>query len=223
MLRTSFAARESTKASIMSYTPPTVNLPIPAEKIDGQTLMFRPVRDGIDSEVAGVIQVVERANGFSVNASYVVGQNPPQSHVYWFDQSEIDVIARSLMKEKRRILIVDDDRESTHLVKILLEKAGHYLVLEENDAAKAHQSARNFRPDAILLDIMMPVTDGAEVAAQIEADPELRSTPIIFLTALVTMPEAKNGLRIEGHRSLAKPIDIPELINQIEESLPRTT
>jgi Response regulator containing CheY-like receiver, AAA-type ATPase, and DNA-binding domains len=101
--------------------------------------MFRPVRDGIDSEVAGVIQVVERANGFSVNASYVVGQNPPQSHVYWFDQSEIDVIARSLMKEKRRILIVDDDRESTHLVKILLEKAGHYLVLEENDAAKAHR------------------------------------------------------------------------------------
>ena len=71
----------------------------------------------------------------------------------------------------------------------------------------------------ILLDIMMPQKDGAEVAAQIEADPELCSTPIIFLTALVTMPEAKHGLRIEGHRSLAKPIDIPQLINQIEESL----
>ena len=165
--------------------------------------------------------MVERANGFNVNASYVAGKNPPQSHVYWFDQSEIDAIARSLMKEKRRILIVDDDRESTHLVKILLEKAGHYLVLEENDAGKAHQSAGNFRPDVILLDIMMPQKDGAEVAAQIEADLELRSTPIIFLTALVTMPEAKHGLRIEGHRSLAKPIDIPELINQIEESLPR--
>ena len=207
----------------MSYSPPTVNLPISAEKIDGQTITFRPLRDGIDSELPGVIQVVERANGFSVNASYVSGQDPPQSHVYWFDQSEIDAIARSLTKEKRRILIVDDDAESTHLVKILLEKAGHYLVLEENHAAKAHQSARDFRPDVILLDIMMPETDGAEVAAQIEADPELRSTPIIFLTALVTMPEAKHGLRIEGHRSLAKPIDIPELINQIEESLPRAT
>jgi CheY-like chemotaxis protein len=207
----------------MSYSPPTVNLPIPGEKIDGQTVMFRPVRDGIDSEVSGLIQVVERANGFSVNASYVGGQNPPQSHVYWFDQSEIDAIARSLSKEKRRILIVDDDRESTHLVKILLEKAKHYLVQEENDATKAYQSVRDFRPDVILLDIMMPKEDGAEVAAQIEADPELRSTPIIFLTALVTMPEAKTGLRIEGHRSLAKPIDIPELINQIEESLPRAT
>ena len=55
--------------------------------------------------------------------------------------------ASSRVKEKRRILIVDNDRESTHLVKILLEKTGRYSVLEENDATKAHLSARNFRPD----------------------------------------------------------------------------
>jgi CheY-like chemotaxis protein len=207
----------------MSLRPPTVTLPILAEKIDGQTVTFRPVRDGIDSEVSGVIQVIEEANGFNVNASYVVGENPPQSHVYWFDQSEIDMIARSLTKEKRRVLIVDDDLESTHLVKVLLERTGAYVVLEENDAAKAFETTKNFRPDVILLDILMPQTDGAEVAAQIEADPELQSTPIIFLTALVTEPETKAGLRIEGHRSLAKPINIPELINQIEESLPHAT
>jgi len=201
--------------------PPIVNLPVPAEKIDGRTVIFRPVRDGIDSEVAGVIQVIEEPDGFNVNASYIVAEDSRQPHVYWFDQSEIDTIARSLIKEKQRILIVDDDHESTHLVKILLEKAGSYVVLEENDAASAHQSARNFRPDLILLDIMMPETDGAEVAAQIEADPDLRSTPIIFLTALVTEPETKAGLRIEGHRSVAKPINIPKLIDQIEESLPR--
>ena len=207
----------------MTYKPPNVTLPMSSEEIDGQTVTFRPVRDGIDLEVSGVIQVVEKPNGFSVNASYVVGENPPRSHVYWFDQSEIDAIARSLLKEKRRILIVDDDPESTHLVKILLERAGGYLVFEENSSAKAHQTARVFRPDAILLDIMMPETDGAEVAAQIESDPELRSTPIIFLTALLTEPEIKAGLRIEGHRSLAKPINIPELIDRIEESLPQTS
>lgn len=207
----------------MTYRPPNVTLPIPSEKIDGQTVTFRPVRDGIDLEVSGVIQVVEEPNGFSVNASYIVGENPPQSHVYWFDQSEIDAITRALVKEKRRILIVDDDPDSTHLVKILLEKTGNYIVLEENDAAKAHGSARNFKPDVILLDIMMPETDGVEVAAQIEADPELQRTPIIFLTALVTEPEIKAGLRIEGHQSLAKPINIPELIDRIEESLLRTT
>src|SRR5947209_6192239 len=204
----------------MRYRPPTVKLPMPAEKIDGQTVTFRPVRDGIDSEVSGVMQVIENANGFNVNASYIVSQDPPLCLVYWFDQSEIDAIARSAVKEKRRILIIDDDRKSTNLVKILLEKAGSYLVLEENDATKAHQSARNFRPDVILLDIMMPKTDGGEVAAQIEADPELQGTPIIFLTALITKPETNTGLRIEGHRSLAKPINIPELIDHIQESLP---
>ncbi len=58
------------------------------------------------------------------------------------------------------------------------------------------------------------------VAAQIQADPELQRTPIMFLTALVTKAEAKTGLRIQGHPFLAKPISIPELIKGIEENLP---
>jgi len=117
-------------------------------------------------------------------------------------------IAKSAMEEKRRILIVDNDRNSIHVVKILLERTGRYLVLEENDA------------DLILLDIVMPGTDGGEIAAQIQGDPELHRTPIIFLTALVTKAEAKTGLRIQGHPFLAKPINIPELIKGIEENLP---
>jgi len=128
-------------------------------------------------------------------------------------------VAESVLEEKRRILIVDDDRDSTHLIKILLEKISHYLVLEENEAAKAHESARDFRPDLILLDIMMPQIDGGDIAAQIDADPGLQRTPI-FLTAQVTKAEAKAGLHIQGHPVLAKPIDIPELINRVEENLP---
>ena len=123
-------------------------------------------------------------------------------------------------REKRRILIVDDDADTTHLVKVLLERTGDYLVLEENDAARAYQSVRDFRPDLILLDIVMPEADGGDIAAQIEADPELHSTPIIFLTALVTRAEAKSGLSIQGHPFLAKPVSIPELINAIEAHLP---
>ncbi len=89
-------------------------------------------------------------------------------------------IAVSGVTGKRRILIVDNDRDTTHLVKILLERAGNYLVLEENDATKAHQSARSFGPDLILLDIVMPDTDGGEVAARIEADPELQTRQSYF-------------------------------------------
>ncbi len=123
-------------------------------------------------------------------------------------------------KGKRRILIVDDDANSTHLVKILLERAGPYLVLEENDAGKAAQTAHNFKPDVILLDIVMPKKDGGELATQIQADRELHNTPIIFLTALVTHGEAQSGLQIQGHPFVAKPISIPELIEAIEKHLP---
>src|SRR4030095_1924285 len=129
----------------MGYKPPTVKLPIPPEKIEGQTVTFRPVRDGIDSEVSGVVQVIQDADGFNVNASHIDSQNPPLSRVYWFDQSEIDAIASSAGKEKRRILIIDDDTECTRLVKLLLEKAGSYLCSEEKDATSAHQSAQNLK------------------------------------------------------------------------------
>jgi CheY-like chemotaxis protein len=123
------------------------------------------------------------------------------------------------VKEERRILIVDDQWDNTHLVKILLEKIGSYRVLEENDAARAHKSARDFRPDLILLDIMMPHKDGRDVAAQMEADPAMQRTPIIFLTALVTKAQAKAGFHIQGHPVLAKPVNISELIKRIEETL----
>lgn len=136
------------------------------------------------------------------------------------DSPLLESVASPAAKEKRRILIVDDDANSTHLVKILLERSGPYLVLEENDPTKADQTAHNFKPDVILLDIIMPKMDGGELATQIEADRELHDTPIIFLTALVTHGEAKGGLHIQGHPFVAKPISIPELIDAIEKHLP---
>ncbi len=133
---------------------------------------------------------------------------------------ELNLMNGSMSKPERRILIVDNDQNSTRLVKILLEKSGPYVVAEENDATKAHETARNFRPHVILLDIIMPDVDGGEVAAQIQEDAELHDTPIIFLTALVTRNEAKSGLHIQGHPFVAKPISVPELITAIEEHLP---
>ena len=66
----------------------------------------------------------------------------------------------SIGDSARRILIIDNDKNTTHLVKILLEKTGRYLVFEENDSTKALQTARNVRPDLIFLDLVMPDRDG---------------------------------------------------------------
>jgi CheY-like chemotaxis protein len=124
------------------------------------------------------------------------------------------------IKEKACILIIDNNRDFTHSAKLALERTGRYFVCEENDASKAHQTAQGLKPDLILLDIAMPEIDGGEVAARIESDPALHRTSIVFLTALVTKAETKSGLQIQGHPFLAKPINVPELINAIEENLP---
>jgi CheY-like chemotaxis protein len=124
------------------------------------------------------------------------------------------------MSEKASVLIIDNSRDFTHAAKVALEKTGRYIVREENDSTKAHQTARSFKPDLILLDIAMPETDGGEVAAWIQSDPALHRIPIVFLTALVTMAEGRSGLRIQGHSFLGKPISIYELVKGIEENLP---
>ena len=124
------------------------------------------------------------------------------------------------MNARTCILIVDNNRDFTRSAKLALERTGRYLVCEENDSTKAHQTAQSVQPDLILLDIAMPETDGGEVAAQIQSDPALHRIPIVFLTALVTKAEGRSGLRIQGHPFLAKPISLPELIEGIEENLP---
>jgi len=124
------------------------------------------------------------------------------------------------IKEKPCILIVDNNRDFTLSAKVGLERTGRYSVSEENEPARAHQTAQRVKPDLILLDIAMPETDGGEVAAQIESDPALHRTPVVFLTALVTKAEARAGLEIQGHPFLAKPISIPDLVAGIERNLP---
>ena len=128
--------------------------------------------------------------------------------------------ALAAIKDKPRILIIDNNRDFTLSAKVGLERTGRYSVCEENEPARAHQTAQRVKPDLILLDIAMPETDGGEVAAWIESDPTLHRTPVVFLTALVTKAEARSGLEIQGHPFLAKPISIPDLVAGIERNLP---
>jgi len=121
---------------------------------------------------------------------------------------------------KPRILIVDDNPRFSHSARLILQESGQYVVCEENDAASAVETARSFRPDLILLDLVMPQLDGAEVAAQVESDWALHGVPIVFVTGLVTRDEARNGQRIDGHRVVSKPVSSFDLLGAVEETLP---
>jgi CheY-like chemotaxis protein len=120
---------------------------------------------------------------------------------------------------KKRILVIDDEPSVTRTMKVNLERTGAYAVQTENRASHALETARQFRPDLVLLDVMMPEMDGGEVAAAIESDPALEDVPIVFLTAIVSKKEAGgDGLESGGRTFIAKPTNLASLVRCIEEN-----
>jgi CheY-like chemotaxis protein len=120
----------------------------------------------------------------------------------------------------KRLLLIDDEEPFTRLVKLNLEETGRYTVRIENDGSKALATAREFVPDLILLDVIMPDADGGEVAARIRADSALKTVPIIFLTAAVSQKELDGPSgTIGGRMFIAKPVNKRSLIELIDQQL----
>ena len=122
---------------------------------------------------------------------------------------------------KKRILVVDNEPAMTRLIRVILEKTGRYEVRTENLGRRVIEAAREFRPDLILLDVMMPGMLGSEIAALLEADPELRAIKFVFLTSMVSKEEAlRSNSQVGGHVFVAKPISPDDLCKAVEEYLP---
>lgn len=112
---------------------------------------------------------------------------------------------------RKKILVVDDEPIVTKILKSRIEGSGDYEVRTQNKGAWALATAREFHPDLILLDVLMPDMDGDEVAAQIRADSSLHDTPIVFLTGVVSKEQiAATGGVICGNHFVAKPLDPEE-------------
>lgn len=122
--------------------------------------------------------------------------------------------------KKSKILIVDDDTHLAKTLKIRLQQNGNYEVGIETNAAEAVNSIREFIPELVILDIMMPAVSGDMIADKILNDEELSQIKIIFLTGLVTKQEVQSkDNKFIGRTLLAKPVDIDELLACIEKQL----
>ncbi len=124
--------------------------------------------------------------------------------------------------DKKKILIIDDEEGFTKLVKLNLEETGEYAVRVENNSNNAFMAAKEFKPDLILLDIMMPGMDGGDVASELKSDNTLKGIPVVFLTAIIKEDEidSQDG-SVGGHPFIAKPISVEELIKCIEKNIVR--
>jgi len=109
--------------------------------------------------------------------------------------------------KKKRILVVDDEQAVTDVLVRFLEIGGLYEVIAINDATKAAEVAREFHPDLIVLDIIMPTLDGGEVLAELRGDKEFSDLRAIFLTGLVSSEEiGGEGYEISNHPVIPKPV-----------------
>jgi two-component system cell cycle sensor histidine kinase/response regulator CckA len=114
------------------------------------------------------------------------------------------------MQTPSTVLIVDDEPLGRRLLEDMLVDQGYRLVSADT-GLDAVDKAKEFTPDIVLLDVMLPDIDGFEVCRRLRADGELREVPIIFLTALDDRPSRLAGIEAGGDDFLTKPYDVTEL------------
>lgn len=123
--------------------------------------------------------------------------------------------------DKKKIMLVDDEAGFTSLLKMNLEKTERFEVFVENDALKAIAGVREFQPDVLLLDVVMPAMDGGDIVAELRADPRLKSLPIIMLTALISKDEISQDAVAQSENlvMLAKPVNMDMLLRVVDEAM----
>ncbi|NMC42296.1 MAG: response regulator [candidate division Zixibacteria bacterium] len=110
-----------------------------------------------------------------------------------------------------KILVIDDEPEITEIIEAFLDNAG-YVVKVENQPVRAFVQAREFRPDLILLDIMMPGTDGYQICNQIKEDPAMAEIPVIFLTGKDSKDDQGRSFQSGGDMYIKKPFSCERLL-----------
>ena len=119
----------------------------------------------------------------------------------------------------KRILIIEDEVNLRTVVRTCLEMLAGWEVLQAASGQEGLLLAQRERPDAILLDAMMPEMDGITVLQELLANPELQVIPVVFLTAKVELTEPQRFLTLGARGAIAKPFNPLTLHNQITTAL----
>jgi DNA-binding response OmpR family regulator len=121
----------------------------------------------------------------------------------------------------KEILIVDDEPSIVVPIQFLMEQQGYNVLVAEN-GEDALDAIYKYKPDLILLDIMLPRIDGYEVCEIVRLNPEYRDIKIIFLTAKGREVEIAKGLALGANAYITKPFSNTQLVAKVKELLDNT-
>jgi DNA-binding response OmpR family regulator len=116
-----------------------------------------------------------------------------------------------------RILLVDDENDFIELLQYKLAGQGYDFIVA-NDGVQALSQARQFKPDLILLDILLPDLDGLSVCEILRRQPSTKKTPIIFMSAL-SSGVTRRTAAMQADDFFTKPLDLPRLVHRIADLL----
>ena len=115
---------------------------------------------------------------------------------------------------KNKILIIDDEPEIIDMLTVVL-KARNYLVISSLDGQHGIERVKKERPDLILLDILMPGTDGYSVCTKLKSDKETKNTPIIILSGMDEREAIIKCHNLGADDYIVKPFNLTTLLNKI--------
>ncbi|MBI4478079.1 MAG: response regulator [Acidobacteria bacterium] len=118
------------------------------------------------------------------------------------------------MTTTTRVLLADDEPDIQLIARLALKRAG-FDVTAVTNGAEVLAKVGEVKPEAILLDWMMPEMDGFETCARLKANPETKNIPVIFVTAKAQESEIDRGLKLGAVGYITKPFDALSLGTQV--------
>lgn len=120
--------------------------------------------------------------------------------------------------DKKRILLVEDEKDMAYAVTLQLEAKG-YEVITASDGREGLDKARAKKPDLIILDLMLPKIDGYKVCRMLKFDNKYKTIPIILFTARAQDSDKKIGKEVGADAYITKPFEPSALLDKIRELL----
>ncbi len=118
----------------------------------------------------------------------------------------------------KKIVLAEDEPQIARLIEFKLKKEGYSVTRKEN-GEEAIKAIKEDKPDLILLDIMMPVMGGYEVLRRLKEDEDLKSVPVIMLTARAQEKDVVKGIAMGAEDYITKPFHPAELLARVKRIL----